>query len=166
MRCIIFGLGLVFSSLINAAIPNEVLAVWTNEAIVATYTFDYKDFLSEQKNIAHYFSAKAWMNYTKALNDSGLPETVAKNYFYVSAVATLPPVVTSLPNNQFKAVMPILVNYKNAQFSQQQTLTVTLQFSIAPSGQGLRGFQIDSLQSVVSKPPCVCKTENDKKDAS
>ncbi|KTD07940.1 DotI/IcmL family type IV secretion protein [Legionella jamestowniensis] len=153
-----------------AAPDNTQLAVWANEAIVATYTFDYKNFLPRQKEIAKYFTAAGWTAYSTALNASKLPETVKKNYYTVSAVATLPPTLKTVNATQWEATMPLLVLYKNPQYQQKQNLLVTINFIQAPSGQGVRGLAIASLQSKVTQPACVCQpqseeaatTENDK----
>lgn len=133
------------------------LAVWVNEAIVATYTYDFKNYLQQQKEIAKYFTADGWMSYSKALLDSKLPEAVNKNSYEVSAVATQPPIVTDVDSTHWLASMPILVVYKNPQYQQQQQLKITIGFTLAPSGQGVRGFAMTSLQSKVIEPPCECK---------
>lgn len=134
------------------------LAVWVNESIVATYTYDFKNYLQQQKDIAKYFTANGWISYSKALIDSKLPEAVNKNSYVVSAVATHPPIITDVDPTHWLATMPILVVYKNPQYQQQQHLKITLGFTTAPSGQGVRGFAITSLQSKVTEPPCECKT--------
>jgi len=143
---------------------NTQLAVWANEAIVATYTYNHQNFLSRQKEIAHYFTSAGWMAYSKALNDSKLPDVVQKNAYYVNAVATQPPNVKVLGNNQWQAVMPVLVVYKNPEFQQKQTLEVTLGFTSVPFGQGVRGLAITSLQAKVVQPACQCPTDNSADD--
>ncbi|TAL62724.1 MAG: type IV secretion protein IcmL [Legionella sp.] len=135
------------------------LAVWANEAVVATYTYDYKNYLSQQKEIAKYFTSSGWINYTKALNESKLPESVQKNAYYVSAVATKPPKMVTLDPTHWQAVMPVLVVYENPQYQQQQNLKVVVNFSVAPSGQGVRGYSISSLQATAIDPPCQCPTK-------
>jgi hypothetical protein len=135
---------------------NTSLAVWSNEAIVSTYTFNYQNFLDRQKDIAQYFTATGWINYTKAFNASQLPEAVKKNQYDVSAVATMPPQIKQLHSNYWQAIMPVLVVYKNPQYTQKQTLEVTLEFTASPSGQGVRGLAITSLQSKIKKPACQC----------
>lgn len=148
---------------IGMATPDKTqLAVWANEAIIATYTYDYKNYLNEQKEIAKYFTSQGWMSYTNALNDAKLPESVQKNAYYVSAVATQPPVVTKLDATHWQAMMPILVVYQNPQYQQQQSLNIVLNFSEAPTGQGVRGLSIDSLQSTVTEPPCQCAPKKEK----
>lgn len=140
----------------DAPLDNTQLAVWVNEAIIATYTYNYQNYLDRQKEIAFYFTAQGWMAYSKALNASKLPEDVQKNSYDVSAVATMPPVIKLLHDNYWEAVMPILVVYKNPQYIQKQTLEITLQFTTVPSGQGVRGLAIGSLQAKVAKPVCQC----------
>ena len=142
------------------ATPNNVqLAVWANEAIVATYTFDYKDFIVQQRGIASYFTADAWIAYSKALNASKLPDAVLSHSYFVNAVATLPPEITLIKPGQWRAIMPLLVTYKNTQYQQKQTLLVTINFSEAAAGQGVRGLAINSIQYKVSEAPCRCQVQ-------
>lgn len=150
-----------------ASSPDKIqLMVWANEAIIATYTYNYNTYLQDQKKIAQYFTSQGWIAYSKALNASKLPEAVQKNAYNVTAVATEPPQLTSIDATHWTVVMPILVQYKNPQYQQQQYLKVELGFSIAPSGQGVRGLSVTSLQSSVIKPPCQCvKVGEDEKTA-
>ncbi|WP_232220283.1 hypothetical protein [Legionella tunisiensis] len=62
---------------------------------------------------------------------------------------------------QWQAVMPLLVVYRNPQYQQKQNLRVTINFNRAPSGQGVRGFAISSLQAQVITPPCQCQQDID-----
>lgn len=57
--------------------------------------------------------------------------------------------------------MGLLVVYQNPQYQQKQHLKVTIDFMQAPSGQGVRGYTISSLQSVVNKTPCKCDIEDE-----
>lgn len=136
------------------------LAVWANEAIVATYTFNYQNFLQRQKEIARYFTANGWIAYSKALNDSKLPEIIQKNNYFISAVATAPPKIKNLRANNWEAIMPLLVVYKNPQHEQKQTLNVTIHFTTVPTSQGVRGKAITSLKSIESTPLCKCDIEH------
>lgn len=144
----------------NTPVDNTQLAVWANEAIVATYTYSFDNFLARQKEIAKYFSAEGWTGYSAALNASKLPDAVQANKYYVSAVATLPPEIKALEPGKWEAKMPILVVYQNPQYRQKQDLDVTIQFKEASSGSGVRGFSIINLQAKAGKPPCVCTPES------
>ncbi len=160
-RSLAFMLFALLSQLTHAGPEQAPMAVWVNEAIVATYSYSYKNYLQDQKQIAKYFTAEGWIAYSKALSDSKLPEAVQKNLYYVSAVATEPPVITTIDTSHWKATMNLLVMYKNPQYKQSQTLKVNIEFGVAPAGQGVRGFSMDSLQSVVIKPSCQCPIEED-----
>ncbi|AMQ26579.1 TPA: DotI/IcmL family type IV secretion protein [Legionella pneumophila] len=149
----------ITSKLTYAGPDRAQLAVWANEAIIATYTFDYKNYMQQQKEIAKYFSADGWIAYSKALNQSKLPEVVQKNAYFVNAVATEPPKLITLDPTHWQAIMPILVVYKNPQYEQKQNLKVVLGFTVASPGQGVRGFSVTSLQSTPISPPCQCKIE-------
>jgi hypothetical protein len=154
---------IIIATILSVAVLNSFatpdktqLAVWANEAIVATYTFDHEHFLEQQKGIAKYYTAKGWIAYSNALNDSGLPEKIKTNAYFASSVATWPPTLTALDSNHWKAVMPLLVVYKNPQSQQKQNLEVVITFEEAPKGQGVRGLAITSINSNISEPPCLC----------
>ncbi len=152
----------IFSQLGYAAPDRTQIAVWANEAIIATYTFNYKTYLQQQKDIAKYFTSDGWIAYSKALNASKLPEAVQKNSYDVTAVATQPPKIITFDPTHWQAIMPILVMYQNPQYQQRQNLKVVIRFSTAPAGQGVRGLSITSLQSTVTEPPCQCPNEETK----
>lgn len=141
-------------------VNNPSLSVWTNEAIVSTYTYSYEDFLERQKDIAHYFTSNGWIAYTSALQDSKLIDVVKKNKYVVSSVATLPPEITKVSDGHWVAVMPIVVLYQSGEHKQKQRLEVRINFITAPSGQGVRGYAIESLVSKITKPMCLCKDNN------
>ncbi|CDZ76269.1 Macrophage killing protein with similarity to conjugation protein [Legionella massiliensis] len=145
-------------SLTARSTPDETqLAVWANEAIVATYTYNYKDFIERQKQIAKYFTAGGWTDYSNVFTASKIPDAVQANSYFVSAVATLPPTIKAKGDNHWQAEMPLLVIYKNPQYQQKQTLDITLDFGIASPGQGVRGLAITSLQAQTSSEPCKCE---------
>jgi hypothetical protein len=147
---------LAIPSVTYAEVDNTQLAVWANEAMVATYTYNYKNYLARQKEIALYFTSNGWIAYSKALNDSKIPDAVQKNSYFVSAVATMPPKIKVLRSNYFQATMPLLVVYSNPQYQQKQNVDITLEFTAAASGQGVRGFAVESLQAKQATPPCKC----------
>ncbi|MCA0403750.1 MAG: DotI/IcmL family type IV secretion protein [Proteobacteria bacterium] len=138
-------------------VDNAQLSVWANEAIVATYSYNYQNFLTRQKEIAKYFTSEGWMAYSKALNDAKLPQSIQDNSYAVSAVATLPPTITTVKENEWQASMPILVLYQNPQYKQTQTLNVILRFTEAKSGTGVRGLAIISLDAKEAAPACKCQ---------
>lgn len=136
---------------------NIPLLVWTNEAIVATYTYNSNNLLARQREIAKYFTAQAWIDYTAALQRAKILEAVKQNAYDVSAVALLPPLLKKLDAQTWQANMPLAVLYKNSQYQQKQTLDVTVTFTTAPVGQGVRGLSITSFQTKITKPPCRCE---------
>ena len=146
-----------------ASPDNTQLAVWANEAIVATFTYNHENFLTRQKEIAQYFTADSWIAYSKALKDAKLPETVKTNFYSVNAVATMPPTITSLKDHTWQAVMPILVIYKNPEYKQKQTLAIKINFKEVATGTGVRNLAITKLQATVAKAPCKCATKNPSK---
>lgn len=158
----LLGFFLAFFSFSSYAAPDNVeLSVWANEAIVATYTSNFKTYAQEQKKIAQYFTTDGWIAYTKALNASKLPDAIQKNSYEVSAVATAPPQLNIVDANHWSIIMPVLVQYNNPQYQQQQNLKIALGITQASAGQGIRGYAITSLQSTVIKPPCQCMVQEE-----
>lgn len=147
----------------RAAQDESQMSVWVNEAVVATNSYNYQNFMERQKAIAHYFSAEAWINYSKAFQESGIPQKVQQKHYTVSAVATLPPTIKPLAQNQWEATMPIIVLYTSPEQKQKQTLTITIHFQKAPEGQGIRGLHITSFLSKADTAACVCMPEVPKK---
>lgn len=147
------------NTLANSNNTEAELSVWVNEAIVSTYHYSYKNFLERQKEIAKYFTANGWTAYSTALLASNLPDSIKTNAYFVNSVATNPPALKSTGADKWQAVMPLLVVYKNPQYQQRQNLEVTINFGKAPSGQGVRGYAITSLQSRITKPACKCPVE-------
>jgi len=141
-------------------INDPTLGVWANEAIVATYSFDDKNFIEQQRQIAQYFTAAAWIGYSRAFQASKIPKIVKENHYSVSAVSLLPPVISNVSPQHWQAVMPLLVLYKNLHYQQKQTLNVTLDFMKAPAGQGVRGFLVTLFKSKIASPPCRCDVQN------
>ena len=153
-----FGLCLLSPTLVSAeSISNVQLSVWANEAIVATYTYDYQNFITEQKEIAKYFTGDAWTRYSAAFTASKVPEEVQKNSYFVSAVALLPITLKTIDSTHWQASVPVLVVYQNPQYQQKQTLQVTLDFGASQAGQGVRGLAISNFQAAVTQEPCACK---------
>lgn len=159
---IIVGIFCLCLANIVAAKPRDSeLLVWVSEAVVATYTYDFKDFLKQQKVIAKYFTADGWVNYSKALTDSKVIEIVKKNTYYVSAVPTMPPKIKNLSENEWEAVVDVLVLYQNPAFKQKQNLKVTVNF-VKSNKEGMRGFAITRIRSIVTEPPCKCANKKSK----
>jgi hypothetical protein len=158
------GLLLSTSSINHAATSEDLsLLVWANEAIITTYTVNAKDYLEDEKKIAQYFTSDGWIAYNKALNESKLPSVIQANSYEVTAVATAPPQLITLDPTHWTVIMPVLVQYKNLQYQQQQHLKVTLGITTATAGQGIRGYAITSLQSIVTQPLCECTPPTDSK---
>lgn len=151
----LIGLILFFKNPSFAGASNSQLTVWVSEAVVSTYTFDFENFLKQQKEIAKYFTADGWINYTKAFEASKLPEMVKKHSYYVSSVPLFPPVIKQISEQEWQASIPILVVYQNPEYKQKQTLKVTINF-IKASNEGVNGFAIISLISTVTEAPCQC----------
>lgn len=148
-------LSMICTNVALAKPSNAKLTVWVSEAVVTAYTFDHKDFLKQQKQIAKYFTSDGWINFSKALKDSKIPDDVKKNSYYVSAVPLMPPEIKKTSENEWQAVIPVLVLYKNPSYKQKQSLKVTVEF-VQTDKEGVNGFAISRFRTIVTEPPCRC----------
>lgn len=133
------------------------LSVWANEAIVSAYSYNYNNLIARQKETARYFTSNAWIKYSQAQLKSGLMNSVKKNYYNVSAVATMPPTVkdkgTVQGQQTWEITMPILAVYKNPQYQQKQYLSVTLM--VIKQATGERGLAITQfISKQLQAPKC------------
>lgn len=151
----VFLIGSLFMTNGFAKPSQTKLAVWVSEAAVFTYSFDFKSFIKQQKEIAKYFTADGWISYSKAMVDSKLPEDIQKNSYYVSAIPTMPPIVKEVSTNKWQATVYLLVLYKNSEYQQKQNLKVVIYFEKSDK-LGKNGFAISSMQSIVTEKPCRC----------
>jgi len=152
-----FAVTLTIITLPANALTQAQLVVWTNEAIITAYTYDYKTIIPSQKATAKYFTAKAWFNYSQALLKSGLLDAVKKNKYTVSAVPTMPPQIKPLKpvkgERTWQAEMPILAVYKNPQYQQKQYLNVKLVIQATGTNGGTRGLAITNFQATKRPAP-------------
>ena len=156
MITVLFSCLVFYQAQAHAQSDEVSISVWTNEAIVATYTYDYQNYLTRQQSIAQYFTATAWIDYNKALQSSKLIQSVQENKYTVSAVAAMPPSIKQISSTRWRAVMPILVIYKNPRYQQKQTLEVTIDIDQAAAGAGVRGLAINSMTVQSKALPCQC----------
>ena len=162
----LFFVHLSFITKSFAAVSEASISVWSNEAIITAYTYDYKNIINRQKATAKYFTTQAWINYSQALSKSGLLQTVKTNRYNVSAVATMPPkiirsnIIKGKQNWQIE--MPILAVYKNPQFQQKQYLNIKLTIESSNPGSGTRGLAITSFIAKKTPAPKCPNTDKTK----
>lgn len=131
-------------------------SLWASQVISSVYHYDYQHYLADQKKIARYFSAKAWIDYTKANLSVKLPQLVQQNQWTVRSVPIAPPTIKALPQAHWQANMPVMVAYKNAQQVQYQTMQVQVQFSTAPPDASGNQWRVVSFKATPLQPSCKC----------
>jgi len=100
------------------------------------------------------------LRYSKALECSKLPEAVQKNLYYGELSSNGTARNYHIDPTHWKAIMGLLVGIPKPEYQQRQTLKVTINFiwSLRQT-QGVRGYSIANLQSIVTKAPCKCTVE-------
>jgi len=156
MKIFVWTVTLLIAAAANGGQGNLDKKIWAHQAIVATFQIKNSTYIADQKEIAKYFTAPAWKTYLNVLETVNFQQYIEKNNYRVSAVALKPVQLKQLEQGHWQATMPILVQYKNPQQEQLQTLQATIQFKQAPPGQGVRGYQLVSFVSKNIDKPCQC----------
>lgn len=166
MKLIIWLISLIVSVNIYAGQANLDKKIWAHQAILATFQLNNNTYIADQKEIAKYFTLDAWTKYLQLLEKVKFQQFIEKNNYRVDAVALKPVSLKQMKQGYWQATMPILVQYKNPQYSQLQTLEVGIQFKPAPRGQGVQGYQLVSFFSKKIDKPCRCMVDKGKANLS
>lgn len=164
MKHLLVIIGILCCQLSFADQANLDKKIWAHQAILATFQISHDSYIADQKEIARYFTSKAWQQYLQGLNKVKYQDFIAKNYYRVSAVALKPVQLAVKPEGYWQATMPVLIQYKNPQYEQFQTLSVTIQFHSAKPGLGIQGYQLVSYQSKQLDKLCKCVIKKGKRN--
>ncbi|MDF1758679.1 MAG: type IVB secretion system apparatus protein IcmL/DotI [Legionellaceae bacterium] len=140
--------------------PNQAdsaILQWSNQAAIATFSYNFVNYRSELVAASGFFTAEGWDQFINALGSSNNLDAVKSKKLVVSAVATSAPVILQkgVLNGRYswRIQMPMLVTYQSASEFSQQNLNVTMlvtrvdtlnsprgigiaQFISAPAGSG------------------------------
>lgn len=166
MKIITWFVSLFLSISIYAGQTNLDKKIWAHQAILATLQVNHNTYIADQREIAKYFTSDAWKRYLQALEAAKFKEYIEKNNYRVDAVALKPVTLKPLQQGLWQASMPVLVQYKNPQYDQLQTLYATIQFKLAPAGQGVQGYQMVSYLTKNMDKPCKCMIKKGKANLS
>ena len=126
----------------------SVLLQWANNAAVAVYTYNFKDYRHALQRAQNKFTAAGWSNFEAALKGARTLETVLTKKLVVTAVATAAPIILDrgVINGRYvwKVNIPLLVSYESASELTQQPIVVTMIVSRVPTVNNPDGIAIVS----------------------
>jgi intracellular multiplication protein IcmL len=136
-------------------VNQEQLLQWANEAVVASYSFNFLNYRKNLQQASEYFTPEGWRNFQAALKRSRMLETVLDKKLVVTAVATGAPIVLNRGplegHYTWKVQMPILISYQSASDHIQQPEVVTLLISRVSTLNTPKGIAI--VQFLASSGP-------------
>jgi intracellular multiplication protein IcmL len=134
--------------------PNQsdsAILQWSNQAAIATFSYNFVNYRSELVAASGFFTAQGWDQFVSALGSSNNLDAVKAKKLVVSAVATSAPVILQkgVLNGRYswRIQMPMLVTYQSASEFSQQNLNVTMLVKRVDTLNSPRGIGIDQFIS-------------------
>jgi len=120
--------------LIPLSQPNlskPALLSWAAQVASEVMTFGFHDYRRRLQESSRHFTRTGWASFTKALQDSGMIETVTNNNQLISAVPRSAPTILSeglMPNGVYRweVEMPLLVTYELGQSKRVDSMNLRL----------------------------------------
>ena len=120
---------------------------WANQAIIASYTYNFVSYRSDLQASSEFFTPDGWTIFLKALKDSNNLQAIVDNKFVVTAQATQAPAIIQSGvfaggRYSWRIKMPIVVTYQSSTLYSQSPYIVTMLIERvstlnSPSGVGI-----------------------------
>jgi len=149
----------------------DTMQAWANEALLATFTYDYAHYPQQLRRASHYYTTEGWKNYASALEASGNLQAIVNKKMIASAIPQGTPKVLSKAGTKAQAAwkieIPMLLIYQNAHTNLKQSVIVTLVVLKTNGQSGVRGLAIDQLivQSAIKEKKVTKRTVTNKPTA-
>ena len=137
--------------------PNQsdiALLVWSNEAIVSTFSYNFVNYKNELKKASSFYSNDAWVAFMNNPDFYKLNE-VQKDKLVVSAVATGAPIILQkgLINGVYTwgVQIPVLITYQSASTIKKDNKVVDLTVIRVPNAISSQGVAISEFKMVEAK---------------
>lgn len=133
-------------SLSQPVITNDYLLQWASLATRTAFNLDFVHYQSQLNSAQSDFTSSGWTQFTKAMKDSGLLDTVLDKKLEMSAVISGPPVIlsTAVIHGRFtwRVQLPVLVTFSSASATTQARWLVTMNIQRISTLDAYKGIQI------------------------
>ena len=131
----------------STVFSQEKIMLFSQNAAIAAFTYDYKNYQESLRTMQSYFTATGWNSFNKALTESNNLEVVQKEKLIVTAAlngqAQVMQNQQSATGQTWQADVPIIVTYKTEQNQiVQQDLTVKLSITTVSTNENANGIGI------------------------
>ena len=137
--------------MVSLSTPNlsrPALLSWAAQAASETMTFGFHDYRRRLQESSRHFTRRGWGSFTKALQDSGLIETITNNRQVISATPRSAPTILAeglTPSGVYRweVEMPMLITYELGQGQRSDSMNVRLVIVRVPSLEKPNGVGIE-----------------------
>lgn len=132
----------------QANLTKPALLSWAAQAASETMTFGFHDFRRRLQESSRHFTRRGWSSFVRALENSGMIETVTDNRQVISATPRGAPTILAeglLPNGVYRweVEIPMLITYELGQTKQSQNTTLRLVIVRVPKLESPNGVGIE-----------------------
>lgn len=132
----------------QANLSRPALLSWAAQAASETMTFGFHDYRRRLQESSRHFTRQGWGSFTKALQDSGMIETVTENRYVVYATPRSAPTILAegvMPNGVYRweVEMPMLITYELGQGRRTDSMNVRLVIVRVPKLESANGVGIE-----------------------
>ncbi len=135
-------------ALSQANLSKPALLSWAAQAASETMTFGFHDYRRRLQESSRHFTRRGWGSFTKALQDSGMIETVTSNRQVISATPRSAPTILAeglMPTGVYRweVEMPMLITYELGQSRRSDTMNIRLVIVRVPKLESANGVGIE-----------------------
>lgn len=132
----------------QANLSKPALLSWAAQAASETMTFGFHDYRRRLQESSRHFTRTGWGSFTKALQDSGMIETVTANRQVITATPRSAPTILAeglMPNGVYRweVEMPILITYELGQTRRSDSMNLRLVIVRVPKLESANGVGIE-----------------------
>lgn len=132
----------------QANLSRPALLSWAAQAASETMTFGFHDYRRRLQESSRHFTGRGWASFTKALQDSGMIETVNDNRQVLTAIPRSAPTILAeglTPSGVYRweVEMPMLVTYELGQTNRSDSMNIRLVIVRVPKLESANGVGIE-----------------------
>jgi intracellular multiplication protein IcmL len=132
----------------QANLSKPALLSWAAQAASETMTFGFHDYRRRLQESSRHFTRGGWGSFTRALQESGMIETITTNRQVISTAPRSAPTILAeglMPNGVYRweVEMPILVTYELGQSRRSDSMNIRLVIVRVPKLESANGVGIE-----------------------
>ena len=132
----------------QANLSRPALLSWAAQAASETMTFGFHDYRRRLQESSRHFTRRGWSSFTKALQDSGMLETVTDNRQVITAIPRSAPTILAeglMPNGVYRweVEMPIQITYELGSSKSTSAMNLRLVIVRVPKLESANGVGIE-----------------------